>query len=153
MLLVLRFMDTENSNVHTFKLENVKSRISHQLAFQISMKVNRKKIHHTILDEGASTSVMSLSCWRAIGSPKINRSPTTLKDFDGRGFQPYGLLPAIHVELGGKSISIHIEVVDALLDYNLLLGRNWFYAMQAIASTIFRSSSSHSKERLLLLIS
>ena len=62
----------------------------------------------------------------------------TLKDFDGHGFQPYGLLPSIHVELGGKSVSIHIEVIDAPLDYNLLLGHNRFYAMQAVASTIFR---------------
>ena len=76
------------------------------------------------MDEGASTSVMSLSCWRAIGSPEINRSPATLKDFDGRGFQPYGLLPSIHVELGGKLVSIHIEVIGAPLDYNLLLGCN-----------------------------
>ena len=67
---------------------------------------------------------MSLSCWRAIGSPEVNHSPTTLKDFDGRGFQPYGLLPAIQVELGGKSVSIHIEVIGAPLDSNLLLGCN-----------------------------
>ena len=39
--------------------------------------------------------------------------------------------------MGGKSVSIHIEVIDAPLDYNLLLGRNWFYDMQALASTIF----------------
>ena len=31
-----------------------------------------------------------------------------------------------------------MEVVGALLDYNLLLGRNWFYAMNAVASTVFR---------------
>ena len=67
---------------------------------------------------------MSLSCWRAIGSLEMNRSPTTLKAFDGRGFQPYGLLPAIDVELGGNSVSIHIEVIDAPLDYNLILGCN-----------------------------
>ena len=29
--------------------------------------------------------------------------------------------------------------MDALLDYNLLLGRNWFYAMTVVASTIFRT--------------
>ena len=45
---------------------------------------------------------MFMSCWRAIGSPEINRSPTTLKAFDGRGFQPYGLLPALQIELEGK---------------------------------------------------
>ena len=60
------------------------------------------------------------------------------KAFDGCGFQPYGLLPAIHVELRGKLVSIHIEVVDAPLDYNLLLGHNWFYAMQVVASVVFR---------------
>ena len=76
------------------------------------------------MDEGPSTSVMSLSYWKAISSPKINRSPTTLKDFDGRDFQPYGLLPTIHIELGGNLVSIHIEVIDAPLDYNLLLSRN-----------------------------
>ena len=81
---------------------------------------------------------MSLSYWRAISSPEINHSPTILKDFYCHGFQPYGLLPAIHVELGGKLVSIHIEVFDAPLDYDLLLGHNRFYAMQVVASTFFQ---------------
>ena len=29
-------------------------------------------------------------------------------------------------------------MVDAQLDYNILLGRNWMYNMQAIASSLFR---------------
>ena len=92
--------------------------------FQLTTKISGKNIRRTILDEGTSTSVMSLSCWRVIGSPKINCSPTTLKTFDGHGFQPYGLLPSLQVEMGGKSVSIHIEVIDAPLDYNLLPGHN-----------------------------
>ena len=39
----------------------------------------------------------------------------------------------------GKKISIQVEVVDAPLDYNLLLVRNWFYTMNVIASTVFRT--------------
>ena len=39
---------------------------------------------------------------------------------------------------GRKTIAIEVEVVDAHLDYNLLLGRNWMYSMQAIASSLFR---------------
>ena len=35
-------------------------------------------------------------------------------------------------------MSVEVEVIDAPLDYNLLLGRNWTYAMSAIASVIFR---------------
>jgi hypothetical protein len=40
--------------------------------------------------------------------------------------------------LGGKTVTVDIEVVDAPLDYNLLLGRSWFYAMTAVASSVFR---------------
>ena len=83
-----------------------------------------KKIHRTLVDEGASTCVMSLSCWIAIGSPEINRSPTILKSFDGRNLKPYGILSSCPVELGGKTVLIDIEVIDEPLDYNLLLGRS-----------------------------
>jgi hypothetical protein len=40
--------------------------------------------------------------------------------------------------LGGKTIYIDVEVVDAPHDYNFLLGRSWFYAMTIFASSIFR---------------
>ena len=90
-----------------------------------------------VLDEGASTSVLSLTCWKSLGSPELVTSPTTLKSFDGRDFQPHGLISALLVELGAKNISIQVEVVDAPLDYNLLLGRNWFYAMTVVASIVF----------------
>ena len=33
---------------------------------------------------------------------------------------------------------VEVEVVDVPLDYNILLGRNWMYSMQAIASSLFR---------------
>jgi hypothetical protein len=80
---------------------------------------------------------MSLSYWRAIGSPELHQSPTTLKAFDGHGFQPYKLLKYFIVELKGKFISIDIKVVDVPLDYNFFLGRIWFYAMNVVASSLF----------------
>ena len=90
-----------------------------------------------ILDEGSSASVLSLSCWKALGSPELVTSPTTLKAFDRWGFQPHGLISALVVELGGKTVSIQVEVVYAPLDYNVLLGRIWFYAMAVVTSTVF----------------
>jgi hypothetical protein len=33
---------------------------------------------------------------------------------------------------------VEVEVVDAPLDYNLLLGRSWTYAMQVVVATFFR---------------
>ena len=33
---------------------------------------------------------------------------------------------------------LEVEVVDAPVDYNVLLGRNWMYSMQAIDSSLFQ---------------
>ena len=62
----------------------------------------------------------------------------TLKAFDGRTYMPYGILSSLQVELGGKTIEIDVEVIDGNLDYNVLLGRPWIYAMPAVVSTYFR---------------
>ena len=35
-------------------------------------------------------------------------------------------------------MSVEVKVFDAPLDYNLLLGRIWTYAMSAIASAVFQ---------------
>jgi hypothetical protein len=62
-----------------------------------------------------------------------------LTAFDGHSFRPHGILPAFPVQLGGKMVEVEVEVVDAPLDYNLLLGHNWTYAMTVIVSSIFRT--------------
>jgi hypothetical protein len=91
-----------------------------------------------VVDEGASTCVMSLACWKAIGQPILSPSPTLLTAFDGHSFQPHGIIPSFLMQLGGKTVCIEVEVVDTSLDYNLLLGRSWTYAMQAVVATVFQ---------------
>ena len=60
-----------------------------------------------------------------------------LDAFDGRSFQLHGILPSLEVQLGGKTVAIEVEVADAPLDYNLLLGRNWMYNMQVVSYSLF----------------
>ena len=62
----------------------------------------------------------------------------TLKAFDGCTYTTYGILSNLQVKLGGKVVEIHVEVIDGSLDYNILLGRPWIYAMAAVVSTYFR---------------
>ena len=81
---------------------------------------------------------MYLSSWKGLGSPELSQSATMLTAFDGRSFRPHGILPFLKVQLRGKTITIEVKVVDAPLDYNLLLGRNWMYSMQAVASSLFQ---------------
>jgi hypothetical protein len=138
LLAAIGAFDPESSNYITFNLDDHQLQLSHQLAFQIDVIVHNQQIHRTILDEGASTCVMSLAYWKGLKSPSLNKSTTMLCAFDGRGFHPHGLLQSLAIQLGGKTVTVDVEVVDAPLDYNLLLGRSWFYAMTVVASSVFR---------------
>jgi hypothetical protein len=97
----------ESSNHMMFNLENYASRLSQQLAFQVDVVVHNQQIHRTIMDEGASTCVMSLACWKGLKSPALNKSPTMLRAFDGLGFHPHGILQSLPIQLGGKIITVN----------------------------------------------
>ena len=47
------------------------------------------------------------------------------------------MLQALSIELGGNIVSIQLELVDSSLDYNILLGRNWFYNMTTVSLLVF----------------
>jgi len=81
---------------------------------------------------------MSIQCWRSLGSPTLNQSARILKAFDGQGFHPFGILQDLPIRVEGRTVNLDVEVVDAPIDYNLLLGRSWSYAMIAIVSSVFR---------------
>ena len=83
LLTSLGTLDLDNTNLIHFNVENYKSRLPHKLDFQIITKVVGKKVFRMVLDEGASTSFFSLSCWKALDSPELVTTPTTLKAFDG----------------------------------------------------------------------
>jgi hypothetical protein len=57
--------------------------------------------------------------------------------FNRRTSQPLGTLPQFPVTLGGKTIFIDVMVVQYPLDFALLLGQDYVYAMKSIASTLF----------------
>ncbi len=62
-----------------------------------------------------------------------------MKAFDGRTYTPCGILSNLQIELGGKIVIVDVELVDGLLDYSVLLGRPWVYAMAAMLSTYFHT--------------
>jgi hypothetical protein len=94
---------------------------------------------------------MSLSCWKAIGSPPLNESQNTLKAFNGSGFKPYGVLPSLPIMLEGKTVQAEVEVFDAPLDYNLLLGRSWIDFMCDVVSTLFLVVRFHYQGKVITL--
>jgi hypothetical protein len=130
-------IDPTDTNLIFFYLEDHIPRLPPQLSFQIQVIVSAKNICRTVIDEGASMCVMSITCWKSISFPPLTKSHNTLKAFNGSGFKPYGLLPSLPIMLEGKTVNIEVEVFYAPLDYNLLLGRSRIDSMGAVVSTPF----------------
>jgi hypothetical protein len=138
LLKAIGGIDPTDTNLIVFDLDDHIPKLPPQLAFQIQVVVSDKNICQTVIDEGASTCVMSFACWKAIGSPPLNESQNTLKAFNGSGFNPYSVLPSFPITLEGKTVQVEVEVFDAPLDYNLLLGCSWIDSMRIVVSTLFR---------------
>ena len=51
---------------------------------------------------------------------------------------PLGILPQLPITLEGKTVCIDVMVVQGPLDFNLLLGHDYFYTMKVVVSTLFR---------------
>ena len=131
-------VDPYDTSLIFYDSDNCEPRLPPSVTFMLTIGCLDKNIYQTILDEGVATCIMSLSCWQVLSSPTLISSPTTLKAFDGHIFKPHEILTALPDEFGGKTVTIDVEVIDDPLDYNLLLGGTWFYAMKAVASIVFR---------------
>ena len=143
LLSALGVNDDDSSSVIKFETAGLQPCLPYYVSLLIHVECLNMIIKRTVIDEGAAASVMSLSCWKGLGSPEMSKSVTMLTTFDGRSFRPHGILPSLKVRLGGKTVVIEVKVVDAPLDYNLVLGRNWMYSMQAIASSYFALYAFH----------
>ena len=65
-------------------------------------------VKRTVIDEGIVASVMSLACWKGLGSLKLSKYATMLTAFDGRSFWPHEILRSLKVHLGGKTVAIEV---------------------------------------------
>jgi hypothetical protein len=108
------------------------------IPFHITVQVCGRDVPQTLIDEGASVSILSSVAWHALGCLQLASVTQNLLAFNRRTSQPLGILPQFPVTLGGKTIFINVMVVRDPLDFSLLLGRDYVYDMKAIVSTLFR---------------
>ena len=124
LLSSLGVNDDNSSFVIKFETMGLQPRFPCYVSLLIHVECLNMIVKCTVIDKGTTASMMSLSCWKGLGSLKLSQSITMLTAFDGRSFWLHGILPSLKVQLGGKTVTIEVEVVDAPLDYNILLGRN-----------------------------
>ena len=73
-----------------------------------------------------------------MGSPSLVSTASQLLAFDRRTGIALGILSQTHVTLGGKTILVDFMVIEDCLEFKMLLGSDYFYAMQAMVSKLFR---------------
>jgi hypothetical protein len=113
-------------------------RLPSHFPFHITVQVCGRDVTKKLIDEGWSVSILSSIAWNALGCPPLASITQNLLAFNRRTSQPLGTLPQFPVTLGGKTVFIDVMVVQDPLDFSLLLGRDYAYAMKAIFSTLFR---------------
>jgi hypothetical protein len=106
-------VDPADTQLITFDLDSYEPHLPAVVAIQIPVKIRNITVHRCIIDEGASTCIMSKTVWQKLGSPELIPSTITLRAYDGRPSSPEGLFQNVPVELGGKTILIDIKVIDA----------------------------------------
>jgi hypothetical protein len=101
MLLALGSTKTCNLGMIMLDMIELKAHLPYHVVFQIVVAYTTKNftrnIFRMVVDEGASTCVMSLACWKDIGQPILFRSPTLITAFDGHSFRPHGIIPSFPV--------------------------------------------------------
>jgi hypothetical protein len=132
LLSALGALEPSGSKFIKFDVTDVNPHLPYHVAFQIHVEYSNYTIKRVVVDEGVATCVMSLVYWKSLSYPTISKSSNMLNSFDGHFFRPRGILLTFSIQLGENIV----EVVDAPLDYNMLLGRNCTYVM-IIVSFIF----------------
>jgi hypothetical protein len=90
------------------------------------------------MDEGASASILSSSVWKVLGSPELVSSSYELFSFDRCPNECLGVLPQLPISLGGNIFLVYVIVVQGPLDFDMLLGRDYVYAMNVVVSMLFQ---------------
>jgi hypothetical protein len=139
LLSAMGAVDPADTRLITFDLDNCEPHLPAAVAIQIPVKIRNITVHRCIIDKGASTCIMSKFVWQKLGSPELLPSAITLRAYDRRSTSPEGIFQNVPIELGGKTVLIDIKVIEAPLEYNILLGCTYMYAMKAVASSIFRT--------------
>jgi hypothetical protein len=112
----LGFLDPCGLKVIKFYIMDVKPCLAYHVAFQIHVEYMKITIERTVIHEFVATCMMSLTCCKAIISPTLSQSMTMLTAFDGCSFRPHIILLAFPVQLGGNTVEVDVEVVDATLN-------------------------------------
>ena len=69
LLFALGVNDDNSSSFIKFETTELQPCLPYYVSLLIHVECLNMTIKHTLINEGAATSMMSLSCWKGLGSP------------------------------------------------------------------------------------
>lgn len=106
LLTVIGGVDPSDTSLISFDSEKCEPCLPHSVTFMLTIVSLGNNICRTIVDEGATTCIMSLPCWQALDSATLVPSLMVLKEFNGHVFKSHGIVTTLPVEIGSKTVSI-----------------------------------------------
>jgi len=86
-------------------------RLPASVPFRIITQIYKMVMAGTIIDEGASVSILSLTTWKALGFPSLLPEMRNLTMFDKGTSRPLGILPNVPITLRRKIFQMNVMVV------------------------------------------
>jgi hypothetical protein len=105
--------------------------------FNIRVHDCGRDIPQMLIEEGKFVSILFSISWKSLGYPQLVSVTQNMLAFNRRTSHTLRVLPHFPITLRGKNFFIHVMVVQDPLDFYLLLGRDYIYAMKSIMSTLF----------------
>ena len=78
MLSALGVNDDNSSSIIKFETMGLHPHLPYYVSLLIHVECLNMTVKSTVIDEGVDASVMSLSCWKGLGSPNLSQSTTML---------------------------------------------------------------------------
>jgi len=128
---IKQIWDEEQEAKRKKKKSTAKAHLSHALV--VSRRLNGVPCDNLVIDPGASTTLVGLRKAQEANLSTSKKCKYLLQLVDGSLKSPEGQTKHREiVEVRGTKVKLRMPVVDAKGSYDILLGRDWLSAMQAV---------------------
>ncbi|XP_028064773.1 uncharacterized protein LOC114267890 [Camellia sinensis] len=128
---------TEEKDVLTFSSNDMERiQVPHNDTLVVTLCVKDFDIKRILVDQGSSVEIMYYDAFKQMKLEDKDLAPATspLVGFNSQPEWPIGKI-ILPVKAGSVTKQVEFWVLKVSSTYNLILGRGWLHAMQAVAST------------------
>ncbi|CAN1836506.1 hypothetical protein LINPERHAP1_LOCUS34796 [Linum perenne] len=127
--------------------------LRHLRPLYIKARLDEVPVSRVLVDNGAAVNVMPTRMLKKLGKNTGDLIPTEVfvTSFNGGSTSAKGILPVV-VGVGSQKKMSAFFVVDGVVSYNALLGRDWIHASKCVPSSLHQCMMLWNKEGMVEII-